>query len=113
YIRDHQLAHRNIYLLFGTRSKKDLLYASELKSLEAEVPGFHFLPTLSREKWEGCCGYVHALYENLVREKMNGSPLPPPASFYLCGWKNMIDEARRRIQELGYDRKAIHLELYG
>ena len=34
-----------------------------------------------------------------------------PASFYLCGWKIMIDEARKRIVDLGYDRKAIHLEL--
>jgi hypothetical protein len=25
----------------------------------------------------------------------------------------MVDEARKRIVELGYDRKAIHLELYG
>jgi ferredoxin-NADP reductase len=36
-----------------------------------------------------------------------------PAQFYLCGWKNMIDEAKLRILALGYDRKAIHLELYG
>jgi CDP-4-dehydro-6-deoxyglucose reductase len=44
---------------------------------------------------------------------MNGSSEPPPANFYLCGWKAMVDEARKRIVELGYDRKAIHLELYG
>jgi ferredoxin-NADP reductase len=53
------------------------------------------------------------VYENLVREKMNGNAEPPPASFYLCGWKAMVDEARKRIVDLGYDRKAIHLELYG
>jgi ferredoxin-NADP reductase len=48
----------------------------------------------------------------MLHEKMNGNGLPP-ANFYLCGWKNMIDEARQRIQEMGYDKKAIHLELYG
>jgi len=36
-----------------------------------------------------------------------------PAYFYLCGWKNMIDEAKQRILALGYDKKDIHLELYG
>jgi CDP-4-dehydro-6-deoxyglucose reductase len=36
-----------------------------------------------------------------------------PANFFLCGWKNMIDEAKQRIQALGYDRKSIHQELYG
>lgn len=113
YIKDHKLAHTSIYLVYGTRTTKDLCYMNEMKALEQDLPGFRYIPTLSREKWEGCCGYVHAIYENLVHEKMNGDPNVPPAAFYLCGWKNMIDEARQRIVQLGYDRKAIHLELYG
>jgi glycine betaine catabolism B len=113
YIQLHNVPHKDIYLLFGTRKKEDLLYLEEFRELEKQVPKFHFLPTLSREKWEGCCGYVHAIYENLVHEKMNGQEQPPPAKFYLCGWKNMVDEAKVRIQKLGYDRKAIHQELYG
>ena len=113
YIQLHNVPHKDIYLLFGTRKKEDLLYLEEFRELEKQVPGFHYLPTLSREKWDGCCGYVHAIYENLVHEKMNGQEQPPPAKFYLCGWKNMVDEAKVRIQKLGYDRKAIHQELYG
>ena len=113
YIQLHNVPHKDIYLLFGTRKKEDLLYLEEFRDLEKQVPGFHYLPTLSREKWDGCCGYVHAIYENLVHEKMNGQEQPPPAKFYLCGWKNMVDEAKVRIQKLGYDRKAIHQELYG
>ena len=113
YIHLHQVPHRSINLIYGTRTQKDLLYAKELKDLESKIEGFRFLPTLSREKWEGCCGYVHAIYETLVLEKKNGHELPPPAQFYLCGWKAMIDEAKQRIQALGYDRKAIHQELYG
>jgi CDP-4-dehydro-6-deoxyglucose reductase len=113
HIKRHNIPHQKINLIFGTRGLKDLLYTSELKGLEMEVENFHFFPTLSRESWDGCCGYVHAVYENLVREKMNGNAEPPPASFYLCGWKAMVDEARKRIVDLGYDRKAIHLELYG
>ena len=106
YLKQHGIPHKNIYLIFGTRTQKDLVYYEELKELEKEIEGFKFLPTLSREKWEGCCGYVHAVYEQLCEQKQ-------PAQFYLCGWKAMIDEARKRIVELGYDRKAIHLELYG
>ena len=113
HIKRHQVPHRSINLIFGTRTREDLLYLEEMRRLESEVEGFHYIPTLSREKWEGCCGYVHAIYENMLHEKMNGHEGLPPANFYLCGWKNMIDEARQRIQELGYDKKAIHLELYG
>ncbi len=106
YLKLHNTVHENIYMLFGCRTQKDLLYYDELKKLETELPNFHFLPTLSREDWDGKKGYVHALYEELCANKQ-------PASFFLCGWKAMIDEAKKRIQELGYDRKAIHQELYG
>ena len=112
YIHLHRIPHPRISLIFGTRTQKDLLYADELKDLEVEMKDFRFLPTLSREKWDGCCGYVHEVYETLIKESLNGNGAPP-AHFYLCGWKAMIDEAKQRIQGLGYDRKAIHQELYG
>ena len=112
YIKLHNIPHQPINLIFGTRTQKDLLYHDELKHLSTELPGFGFYPTLSREKWDGCCGYVHEVYEKLVHERANGNGLPP-AKFYLCGWRMMIDEAKQRITALGYDKKAVHLELYG
>ena len=113
YMKLHPIPHQDIYLIFGTRIQKDLLYADELRQLQKDVPHFHYIPTLSREQWEGCCGYVHAVYEGLIQEKMNGSPDLPGAYFYLCGWKVMIDEAKERLLKMGYDKKAVHLELYG
>jgi len=104
HIQRHSIPHKNIYLLMGTRTQKDLLYHEEMKSLELE--DFHYIPTLSREQWDGKKGYVHAIYEELCIAKQ-------PAGFFLCGWKNMIDEAKQRILALGYDRKSIHQELYG
>lgn len=108
YIKLHNVTHKNIYLLFGCRTKADLLYFEELKSLSDSMEGFHYIPTLSRENWEGASGYVHAVYENILHTQQN-----PAANFMLCGWKAMIDEAKSRIIALGYDRKAIHQELYG
>lgn len=114
HMHRHRIPHRNLYLIFGTRSQKDLLYFDEMKGLEKELEGFHYIPTLSREQWSGCCGYVHAVYEDLIKEKQKVAPgVLPPALFYLCGWKNMVDEAKGRILNLGYNRKAVHLELYG
>lgn len=113
HILNRNIAHKNIYLVFGTRTKSDLLYFNEMSQLQNDLKYFHYVPTLSRESWDGCCGYVHAVYENLIRDQMNGSSLPPEANFYLCGWKDMITEAKQRIQSIGYDKKAIHQELYG
>ena len=106
YISLKNIPVKNIYLIFGCRKKEDLLYFAELKALEKKLPGFHYMPTLSREHWEGHFGYVHPVYEELCMTK-------PEASFFLCGWKHMIDEAQKRILEMGYDRKVIHQELYG
>ncbi len=104
HIHRNNIPHQHIYIIFGVRTQKDLLYHDELKSLELE--NFHYIPTLSREEWEGKSGYVHAIYEEHCAGKQN-------ASFLLCGWKNMIVEAKKRIVAMGYDRKAIHQELYG
>jgi len=106
YIHEQKIAHQKIHLIFGTRKKENLLYTSELTSLEQSMLAFHYYPTLSKEEWEGRKGYVHAIYESLSISK-------PAAEFYLCGWKEMIDEAKQRIMAMGYDKKDIHLEIYG
>ncbi len=40
HIKLHHTAHQNIYLLFGCRTQKDLLYYDELKQLQDELPGY-------------------------------------------------------------------------
>jgi ferredoxin-NADP reductase len=117
HILNHNIPHKFIYLIFGCRTFGDALYGKELKELSLELPGFQYVPTFSREQPVSApeggeqlirTGYVHQVYEEICKQANC-----PPASFYLCGWKNMIDEAKQRITALGYDRKAIHQELYG
>lgn len=111
YINTHNIPHGDLHLIFGTRTKQDLLYAEEMKELEKSLSGFTFHPALSRETWDGHhwqghTGYVHPIYEEICAGTK-------PAHFMLCGWKVMIDEAKTRLLQMGYDKKAIHLELYG
>jgi ferredoxin-NADP reductase len=106
HIKNHNIPHQNIYLVFGCRTQDTLLYYQELTKLQDELPGFKYIPTLSREEWIGHTGYVHVIYESLCTERK-------PANFFLCGWKGMIDEAKKRITDMGYDKKAIHQEIYG
>lgn len=114
HILNHNIAHRDIYLIFGCRRFEDALYRQEMTELMEQIPGFHYVPTFSRETANADypqirTGYVHTIYEELCTRQ----EIPRPAHFFLCGWKNMIDEAKERIQALGYDRKSIHQELYG
>jgi CDP-4-dehydro-6-deoxyglucose reductase len=109
FIHTHQIPHQPIHLIYGCRKECDLLYADELWQLEKEMPNFTYSPTLSRSEdgWSGRKGYVHLIYEELLALQKQ------PAYFFLCGWKNMIDEAKQRILAMGYDRHDIHQELYG
>ncbi len=110
HINRFKIPHNNLYLIFGCRKMVDCLYGRELKALEKDLENFHYLPTFSREDEVGPDakrGYVHNIYEEILQGEKK------PAYFYLCGWKNMIDEAKQRILAMGYDRKDIHLELYG
>jgi CDP-4-dehydro-6-deoxyglucose reductase len=102
--------------MYGCRTQKDLLYYGEMKALENNLESFSFIPTLSRENWNGRMGYVHNLYEEICKknnEACKNMEDLKPAAFYLCGWKFMIDDARKKIVEMGYEKKFIHFELYG
>ena len=105
-IHHQQLSYKNIYLIYGCRKKGNLLYYDELTALQKNLPNFHYIPTLSREMWEGRSGYVHDIYEELCQHST-------PSIFYLCGWRFMLDEAKERILKMGYDKKDIHQEIYG
>ena len=109
HIYRKDIPHQNLYLVFGTRYMHEILYYEEFRKLEGMLAGFHYYVTLSREtspEWKGFRGYVHQIYEELFRDRR-------PALFYLCGWKNMIDEARERLLAMGYSREDIRVEIYG
>ncbi|NDC40380.1 MAG: FAD-dependent oxidoreductase [Chitinophagia bacterium] len=106
HIARHQLPHPTIHLIYGCRRSADLLYFEEMQRLQEQVEGFHYHYTFSRELTDGHNGYVHPIYERLCQNR-------PAAQFMICGWREMIDEARDRILTMGYPSKNIFIEIYG
>lgn len=124
HIIKQNIPHQKIHLIFGCRKFGDALYVNELTDLMHKEADFYFYTAYSREEPGNYdhlvrIGYVHQVYEDICRENMTDDIVNPgqkiihPASFYLCGWKGMIDEAKSKIMELGYDKKSIHAEIYG
>ncbi len=108
-LRNHPKPRKKIFLIFGTRYLSGVLYRQEFEALQQILPEFYYSFILSREtdaNYTGPRGYVHALYEQYFADQR-------PAHFYLCGWRNMIDEARQRLSAMGYKPQQIHVELYG
>ncbi len=111
-IKNNCIVHRRLYLIFGCRYLSDQLYKDDFTQLVQELPLFMYIPVFSREQaialpTGSYSGYVHVAYKNILQKEKE------PAYFYLCGWKDMIDEAKQNIISMGYTSKDICLELYG
>ena len=106
-IIQQNLSHRKIYLIFGTRTKQDLLCYDEINDMKKSVKGLVYVPVLSREEWGGATGYVHKHYKEIISNEDLKNPI-----FYLCGWRDMILESRNNLKELGFDTKKIICEIY-
>lgn len=113
-IKNKQIPHRNIHLIFGTRKQEDILYHNELIQLQNELEGFKFSVALSRESTPAeqhdyiRHGYIHPIYQD------GYTTYKPDLHFYICGWSQMIDEAVANLfVKMKYPRDQIHYELYG
>lgn len=97
-----------VHLIFGTRTRKDILYYEELDQIAQGSNWLEYSIALSREEFKGYKGYVHGIYDRISSEELKNSKI------YLCGWQNMIDEAvDQLINHHGVRRADIHYELYG
>jgi ferredoxin-NADP reductase len=102
-----KIKHQGLTLVFGNRTENDILYRRDFEQLANAFSGFTFIPVLSRNSpgWTGRKGYVHSVYEELFN-------VPRQALFYLCGWAEMLKEARLRIEAMGYPKHNIKVETY-
>ena len=108
HIDNHGMSFKKMHVIFGTRIEDGILYRDEFEALAAKYPNFTYDVALSRsEDWAGYKGYVHQIYQEHYSEVIEGRKI------YLCGWRNMIDQARENFTEMGYDRKQVIFELYG
>lgn len=97
-----------LVLLFGCRTRDDILWRDELHAWVARCPRFRLEVTLSRPDaaWIGRRGYVQAHLADVV------AGLDRP-QVYICGLSRMVQDVRRLLkQDLNFDRKQIQSERY-
>jgi ferredoxin-NADP reductase len=98
---------KQIYLIFGNRTEKDIYYHDEFLRLEREHANFHYLPTLSRGEphWQGLRGYVQEHVPAIAQGRTD-------MHAYICGLDKMVKANRDLLKSLGWDRKSILYEKY-
>lgn len=98
---------KQLSLVFGNRTEKDIYYHDEFLRLSAEHANFLYQPTLSRggPEWQGLRGYVqeHVPAITQARSDMHA---------YICGLDKMVKANRDLLKSLGWDRKSILYEKY-
>jgi len=98
---------KQLWLLFGNRTKDDIYYHDEFLKLAAQHSNFQYLPTLSRgaDDWQGLRGYVQEHVLGIVQGRAD-------MHAYICGLDKMIKANRELLKGLGWDRKSILYEKY-
>src|SRR5439155_875002 len=93
---------RQLWLLFGNRTEKDIYYHDEFLGLAAEHPNFHYCPTLSRgsTEWQVLRGYVQDHVAGLAKGRSD-------MQAYICGLDKMVKANRELLKALGWDSKSI------
>lgn len=88
-------------------------YAEELRNLVAKLPQVKLVLTVSRywedPEWKGERGRA----EDVVRKYADAEGFTPAdTTGYVCGHPGMIENVKGILQRCGFDKKAIHEEIY-
>ena len=101
----HALKHKEDYgklvVLYGARTPAHFCYADETDGWE--LAGVELRQVVSRpdgHDWSGPTGYVQSLLDHIVPE------LKSPVAL-ICGSREMIDQTRYRLLQMGFAREAI------
>lgn len=99
--------NKQFWLVFGSRTQRDIYYHDEFLQLAAEHPNFHYMPTLSRgsDNWPGLRGYVQEHIRKLAEGRSD-------MHAYICGLEKMVTANRELLKSLGWERKSILYEKY-
>lgn len=100
----------DVVILFGCRTREDLLYSKEFVELSRKYKNFTFVACYSREQSAILEDYERSGY---VQSNITELSLHPEQDIiYLCGNPKMVDETNKIILDLGFDQHKIRREKY-
>jgi Na+-transporting NADH:ubiquinone oxidoreductase subunit F len=100
---------RTATFLFSARTAADLVYAGDMREAERRLPGFRFVPVLSRpapaDRWEGEKGGLPAALTRLVPDLADHEA-------YLCGGPGLIDASINALKARGMKDDLIFFDKF-
>ena len=114
----HQLnalkTDRKITFWYGARSKEEIFYEEEFRTLEKENDNFYFYIALSdplpEDRWGGMTGFIHQCLED---EYISTHPDPQEVEYYICGPPLMLSAVRSMLDSYGVEPEMIAYDDFG
>ncbi|MBR7159534.1 MAG: FAD/NAD(P)-binding protein [Clostridia bacterium] len=102
YVRDNRADYGKVDILYGSRSKDDLVDFNEIVSEWVNEPGFNIHLTIDREQegWDGHVGFVPSYVEELNFD--------PQKTVLMCGPPVMIKFTLASLMKLGFSRNQVY-----
>jgi sulfhydrogenase subunit gamma (sulfur reductase) len=101
HILKHKEDYGQLVVLYGARTPDDFCYRDEIE--EWEAAGVELRQVISRpdgHDWFGPTGYVQSLLDHIVPD------LSAPVAL-ICGSREMIEQTRDRLRQMGFAPEAI------
>ena len=105
YVRHYRKNYGKVVVVYGARSKDDLVDIEEIQSEWEKEPDFKVYLTIDRpqEGWDGHVGFVPAYVSELG--------LDPSMTAVLCGPPIMIKFTLAGLLQLGFDKSRVYTTL--
>ena len=99
-----QKSNQGVWLFLGVRTEEEIMYREEFEILQRDNRRFHFVPVLSRQQWTGAMGHVQDVVASYIAHR--------DADIYLCGVRQMVEDAKAALEALGFPKERIFFEKY-
>ena len=102
YVRDNREKYGRVDIIYGSRSKEDLVYYDEIVNEWMNTPDFHVHLTIDREQenWDGHVGFVPNYIAEVGLNPVNTCAL-------MCGPPIMIKFSLPNLVQAGFEKTQI------
>ena len=102
YVRDNREKFGSVDIVYGSRSKEDLVYYDEIVNEWMNTPGFNVHLTIDREQenWDGHVGFVPTYVKELNPDLKK--------TVLMCGPPIMIKFTLGGLMELGFKKEQVY-----
>ncbi len=105
---------RQVSYWYGARSRREIFYEEDFRSIEREFPNFKFIIALSEplpdDNWTGETGFIHNV---VLKNYLDQHPDPDEVEYYLCGPPLMNAAVLHMLDHLGVSNENIAFDDFG